>query len=52
MITEHQLHLLTLIEHDHYDVHIYLSYRRIYYHMFELEKLNKIKEWFEENNKK
>ena len=56
MITEQQLILLTLIEHDHYvtvryDVHIYLSYRRLYYHMLDIEKLNKIKEWFEENNK-
>ena len=26
MITEQQLHLLTLIEHDDYDVHIYIYY--------------------------
>ena len=56
MITEHQLHLLTLIEHDHYvtvryDVHIYLSYRRLYYHMLDIEKLNIVINWFEENNK-
>ena len=57
MITEQQLHLLTLMEHDDYDVHIYLSYRRIYYltvtyHMLDIEKLNIVINWFEENNKK
>ena len=52
MITEQQLHLLTLIEHDQYDVHLYLSYRRIYYHMLDIEKLNIVINWFEENNKK
>ena len=52
MITEQQLHLLTLMEHDDYDVHIYLSYRRLYYHMIELENSNKIKRWFEIINNK
>ena len=47
MITEQQLHLLTLIEHDDYDVHIYILYRRLYYHMLDIEKLNIVINWFE-----